>query len=319
MFYRRSPLIQGLVILCDLNQKFITEPKNKALTKIYFMLKLCLRFYALFQVLFMALILFYACYDFNEGYRQFISFNMMIRFVLCTISLVITGFFLTSWAVFWVQLYIVVAVFHRIKLKTLREKFQCLIDDSQCELFPIKLSTTFINLGFIFNFSTGFPYFNFALNFLLRDLCRANTSMIKFSDEFKHFVGSICYIMVFSCDAFFFLMIDWRTQSFLKSVATSVFAFTTLCVLGISIIFAIPHNNLKQIVPTISEILFRNHRNQPKLMILHYQMTVNNTIGINCSGVYTITNLTNLRCLITFCLNVILILHLFREYFSSNS
>ena len=143
---------------------------------------------------------------------------------------------------------------------------------------------------------------------------------MKFSAEFKHFVGSICYVMVFSCDALFFLMIDWRTQNFLKVVAASFLAYTTLCVMAICIIFAMPHKNLIEIVPVVKEILFQNKLNyllQQKVIDLHQQMTTDNVIGISCSGVYTITNYTNLRSLILFCLNLILILNLFREYFTA--
>lgn len=148
-----------------------------------------------------------------------------------------------------------------------------------------------------------------------------NSSTIKFSNEFSYFVCTVCFVLVFACDAMLFVMIDWRTRNFLKIVATSFFTYTTLCVMMTCMIFAMPHSNLVEIVPTIKQILFHHEFTtnlQPKLMDLHYQMTKDNVIGIKCADIYIITNHTNLNSLIMFCLNVILILNLFQDYFSTN-
>ena len=139
-----------------------------------------------------------------------------------------------------------------------------------------------------------------------------------YSREYQNFIGCFYYTMIFACDVLFFFMIDIKTQSFLKIVATTVFAFAASITSIAFIIFSLPNNNLVVIVPTITKILNQNQMSQYlqwKLMNLHNQMTIDLMIGVNCAGVYTITNLTNFHTLITFCLNVILILNLFQNYY----
>ena len=143
--------------------------------------------------------------------------------------------------------------------------------------------------------------------------------MITYSIEYRSFIGCFYYTMIFACDVFFFLMIDWRTQSLLRIYSTSIFAFAASITTVAFFIFGLPQNNLIEIVPILRRIVYRNQMNrflQMKIEDLHYQMTVDQTIGVNCARVYTITNLTNIRTLISFCLNVILILNLFQDYFS---
>ena len=165
---------------------------------------------------------------------------------------------------------------------------------------------------------TGSPRYSQLSHRLLQDLCKTNKSMIIYSIEYQRFIGCFCYTMIFACDVFFFIMIDWRTKSFLKIVAFTVFAFSASITTMAFVILSIPNNNLALIIPIISRTLFKNHLNlnfHLKLMNLHNQITVDQMIGVSCAGVYTITNLSNLRTLIAFCLNVILILNLFQSYF----
>ena len=127
MFNRRKQLIQGLVVLCELKQQFDIGTKNKNLTKIYFLLKICLRFYIFFQIFFMLSVFYFNSRDFSVGYGKYLSLTLILRFGILSIFALIATFLVTSWAIFWVQLYIVVSIFNRIKLEKLKKDFSFLM------------------------------------------------------------------------------------------------------------------------------------------------------------------------------------------------
>ena len=219
MFYQREKTNLGLQILCKLNEKFTTNPKQKSLTIIYLALNLFLRFYLAFQIIFLTSIAYFVTKDLIKGYGQNISFILLFRFCILTVTLIVTVFFVTSLGIFWLQMYIVVSVFNRRKLLRLRKKINKLVSKYQG-----KLICSIYNNQTLF-YLTGTTQYYPLSHQLLQDLCKINNKVIRYSDEYQTFIGCFYYTMIFACDALFFLMIDWRTQQILKSLSTSIFTF----------------------------------------------------------------------------------------------
>ena len=126
---------QGLRIICELHQKFTVKPQKKSLSIVYLCLNLFIRFYLLFQATFLVSISYYAWSDFSKGYQEYFSVYSFARFIIIAPSIVVTGIFLTSFGIFWLQMYIVVAVFNRIKIKEIRKSFLFLINNCKGKNF----------------------------------------------------------------------------------------------------------------------------------------------------------------------------------------
>lgn len=142
MFQKRKQLNQGLEVICELNQQFTSKPQQRLLSRIYLSLNIFLRFYILFQI-FLLGSLFYCFYrDFHIGYSGQVSFFLIIQFCIMLAAVLITVFYVTSCGIFWLQMYIVVAVFNRIKLKKLKTRFYLLINNFKGEFIDSTLPST---------------------------------------------------------------------------------------------------------------------------------------------------------------------------------
>lgn len=125
-----------------------------------------------------------------------------------------------------------------------------------------------------------------------------------------------------ACDALLFLVVDSHSKSFLRLVSLSIFLFAAGITAVAFFIFSRPQVISSTLTPTIRRCLFlaSSQATNTKQSVfvfrieeLHTQQ-LNRLIGIHCAEIFSFTNQSNLKTLIAFVLNVILIMNLFRQY-----
>lgn len=219
--------------------------------------------------------------------------------------------------VLWLQIFAIVLAQHHIFYKVIRKQFAKAFEFQGKQQQKIVHKIKIANWGFL-DFSQSYGF----ITKLLKHLERANASMYRFADHQSAFNGYYYYTMILACEGLFFLVIDGETKDFLRICMISVFVFAGGITSAALMIFARPQVVSSSLIPIIRRCLFLSsfHSNTAtqsvfvlKVEEAHAQL-VNRMIGVKCASVFIFTNRSNLQTLISFALNVVLIVNLFRNY-----
>lgn len=144
-----------------------------------------------------------------------------------------------------------------------------------------------------------------------------NQSIWRFSAESSAMVAIFYYTILLSVDASLLVIIDPRTHSIIRSVASYCCAFVFSVVFALIILFTTVSYYAGRVMAPVERCLARVHtRPSTRLKLLELRAQLADQMSsISCHGIFTFTVQKSSMIAINFIINFFLVVKLFRNYF----
>lgn len=142
-----------------------------------------------------------------------------------------------------------------------------------------------------------------------------------YSDQNSLFLFIFHFMISMALNAMLFLVVDHRTQPFLRWLSIIIFTFGATIVIVVYLFFASLNRASKRIVPVLNILLYRHHLSehlQLKLCSVRDRLVYDH-VGLTSGHIFTFTKLKVIIFSIGFVTNFILIVGLFESFFSGKA
>lgn len=257
-------------------------------------------------------------YEPIHNYYEQIDHLFLVRLALWTVTFNFGVYFAVTMAIVMAVMFFTAVYYHNLHYNRFRRLFK-----SKLNLWinrPSKLETITMWLLLLFiSFSNppGNIRIDRDIQVLLKQLHNLNQSAWRFAKDASLFVFVVYYTMILTLAAALLIVIDPRTDPFIKLIAfnSTVISFTTIFG-GFGFVTSLNYFAGKLFTP-LDRCLFRaNPGIQTKFKLYEFRSQLEQQmIGITCGTIFTLTVQKSSLILINFFLNIFLVMKLFSNYF----